>query len=168
MARNRKESSKSQPEEFSDKPNKLDLHDVISNLYTKLAPPLTNEENFKEVYMLQRFLSMRSEGFWPAQTLNTFSNKLPPWAAERILMPLIAPQRRAPFGKYIKAPEGAKTHSKAILARLGRVFHCNLKHAQQTALVLEAQGVDVYALFGESTPKQKEDLKPVRTRKKKS
>lgn len=167
MTRKQKESSKSQVPS-PDTPNKPELLDVIGNLYTKRNDLLTNEDNFKEVYMLQRFLSMRQEGFWPAQTCNMFTNKLPAWAAERILMPLIAPRSKAPFGKYIKAPEGVKMHSKAILARLGRVFHCNLKHAQQTALVLEAQGINIPALFGETIVKQKEKTNgPKRTRTKK-
>lgn len=151
----RKSSNVKKPKtvkETAEKLDKLDLFNVIHNLYTKQSPPLTNAENFKETYMLQRFLSMRPEGFWAAQGANTFSNKIPPWAVERLLYRLIGQIRRPPFGKYIKPPTGEKTFTRAILERLAGVLHCKLHHAEQTAALLTKQGVDVYALFGEKVP----------------
>jgi hypothetical protein len=156
------EKPKPKQKETTDKPDRLELFDVLNNLYTKKQPPITNEENFKETYMLQRFLSMRKEGFWPVQFANTFSNKMPPWAVERLLYHIIAPRSKAPFGKYIKPPAGEKVFPRSILARLGRVFSCNLHHAEQTAVVLTKEGVDVYSLFGEKAPtKRKKDGKEI-------
>lgn len=127
-----------------------DLFEQIDNLYEKSHPPphqLTNLQN--SAFMICRWLSMNKRAFWPAQTANLYAWRLPPWAVGALLYYMVPTYKKAPKAKYIKKVESkVKEYDREILQRISRLYCCGHLHSIQTARLLEAQGINLKAMFG--------------------
>lgn len=123
----------------------MNLFAVIENLFTK-KEVVDSSTAFKESYMVNRYLSMLPETFLLSVESNRLSTKLPGWATGSLLFNSIDKRVPAPWIKYIKKPR--QLVDKEVLLRLGEYLCCSYKHAIDSKKILEANGVNVYGMFG--------------------
>ena len=118
------------------------LWDMLGNMYTKREPL---DLDFKEHYILNRFLALHPLAFWAASDANSLSGKIPAWGINYILWYGVPTMKKAPWKKYIKPPESEKLAEtrKSAIQRIATIFGCSTLHAHQTLNLLEKQGMTI-------------------------
>lgn len=121
----------------------MQLFEFVKNLFTK-EEKIDSSVNFKEGFMVNRFLSMVPEGFIAASESNKYLSRLPEWAVNSFLFHSIEKRKNAPWINFIKAES---TRGK-LLDKISKHFNCSAKTALQIKAIFEKQGVDPYSIYG--------------------
>lgn len=129
----------------------LELFPFIRNLYLKTIPVTDRDgqPDISSLYIVNRYLSFNSAGFFTAVKSNRLSAKIPQWAGACFIYHNIPKKSKPPYIDYLKKEkESTRKEVERIISRLEEFLCCNYKHAKQTYELLEKEGVDVKALFG--------------------
>jgi len=132
------------------------MFDDINNLFTKENLPPVYMEVQKEIFMINRFLSMLRRTFTSAQKSNLLSTKLPNRAAYLHLFHMVPAEKNPPRIPYIKKAKGVpdlgsaaeKRAKRETAEKISKHMNCSMQHAYEIVEVLIKNGHDPFLLFG--------------------
>lgn len=133
-----------------------DLFGEIGNLFTKNTP-ITSETPCKNLFIINRFLSMYSDSAVEAFVVNQMSNWLPAWAAQATLIHTLPQRPKGPFIKYIGKRPKEDEKVKELIDKVQGHFKCKRIHAVQIVEVAKAAKYDLHSVFGLKTPQKRKE-----------
>lgn len=113
-----------------------DLFSFIENLFTK-EEAVTTKTEFKESFMVIKFLSLYPATFIVAAEANKLLAKLPNWAVACYLFGCIEKDRKPKF-IYPKA-ENKSQFKEIVIKEIAQKFCCSKNHAEQIANILQKE-----------------------------
>lgn len=117
-----------------------DLFSFIENLFTKQEIVDTRTE-FKEIFMVVKFLSLYPATFMTAAEVNRLSTKIPSWASACHLYSSIEENRKPKFN-YPKSENKSK-YSDVVIKTIAQKFCCSKIHAEQIACILDKEKPEI-------------------------
>lgn len=122
------------------------LFETLQNLFEKYDD-ISSSTPHSSYYMVIKWLSMCPSTIMPAIRANEIAHGLPNWAVGCLLNNLIRRREARPRIDYIHGKKEEKLDEELVL-KLSRYLGYNRKRAQAALLILRAEGVNLYEVFG--------------------
>ena len=123
-----------------------DIFQFIENCFTKYNK-VDSSVQLKNIYMVNKFLSLNMGTFYMADKANRLASRLPSWAVACYLHYSIDKKRNPPKIVYPKKLIESKW-PKELLTKIGTVFNCSFKHAEQIIMILSRTDENFAQQFG--------------------